>query len=58
MDFYRELEKIDRKVPLRKHQEFLRYYGKPDDQKFPYRNTARKSVGEYFASIDDKIKVI
>jgi hypothetical protein len=58
MDFYRELEKIDEKVPLRKRQEMFRYSGKPDSQKFPYRNSAHKSVGEYFPSINDKIKVI
>ncbi len=58
MDFYKELEKVDKKVPVRAQQELARYISKPDDKKFPYRNTAHKSVGEYFPTIDDKIKVI
>lgn len=57
MDFYRELEKLQEKVSLRQFQELQRYKGKTDDQKLPYRNTAHKSVGEYFPNINDKIKV-
>ncbi len=57
MDFYNELAKFDEKTPLRQKQEIYRYSGKPDNQKHPYRNTARKNVGEYYPLMKDRIKV-
>ena len=57
MDFYKELEKIDRHIPTRDGQEIELRSEKSYHQKFPYKNTARKTVGEHFPDINNKIVV-
>jgi hypothetical protein len=57
MDFYKELEKIDKHVPVRDMQDITRRAAKSENRKMPYRNTANKCVGEHFPDINDKIKV-
>ena len=58
MDFYKELENIPVDRPHRELQEISKIAGKEEDRKYPYRNTCHKTVGEYFPTINDKIKVI
>ncbi len=57
MDFYKELEKIDKHVSVRDMQDITRRAAKSEVRKMPYRNTANKCVGEHFPDINDKIKV-
>jgi len=57
MDFYKELEKIDRHIPVRDAQERERYTAKSYHEKLPYKNTAHKAVGEHYPDINNKIKV-
>ena len=57
MDFYKEIEKIDRYIPVRDRQEISKYAQKSYHNKLPYRNTANKCAGEYFPDINDKIQV-
>lgn len=58
MDFYKELENTLREVPTRERQETGRITSKPEHKKLPYKNTCHKTIGEYFPTIDDKIKLL
>ena len=57
MDFYRELDKIDKHVPLRQRQELEKMARKTDDRFYPYKNTCHKATGEHFPTLNEKIKV-
>jgi hypothetical protein len=58
MDLFKQLERMQEVKPVRQIQEIAKISGKEDNRKFPYQNTCKKTTGEYFATINDKIKVI
>jgi hypothetical protein len=57
MDYFRELESIRRQPSVNEKHEILKVMSKEETRKLPYKNTCKKGTGEYYASIDDKIKV-
>jgi hypothetical protein len=58
MDFYKLLDNQSKHIPQRQIQELERISSKVEDKKYPYRNTANRSVGEYPPTMNDRIKVI
>lgn len=58
MDFYKEFEDIGKKRTVRENQELDRISPKSEVDRFRYRNTAKKSTGEYFESKEDRITLL
>jgi hypothetical protein len=57
MDYLKEFENIDKRRNIRENQELIKITHKDESQVYPYRNTSKKCVGEYYAKIEDKIAV-
>ena len=58
MDIVRRIEDNEKGLTLRQTQEKESIMEKSNDHKYPYRNTCKKSVGEYFASLEDKLNFL
>lgn len=57
MDFYKQFEEIGRKRTVKEGQEIDRITRKEESRLLPYRSTAKKGTGEFYATLEDKIKV-
>jgi hypothetical protein len=58
MDFVKQFEKDDEKLTWKERMERESILGKSDDHKYPFKNTCKKSVGEYFATKQDKVNLV
>lgn len=58
MDYLREIEKIEKPLTVRQIQDIDRITPKAESSKYPYKNTMKKSTGEYFATLEDKINLV
>jgi hypothetical protein len=57
MESFKEFERYSQEMPMSQRNEIYKILSKEDSKKHPYRNTCKKTVGEYFPTIEDKIKV-
>lgn len=55
MDVLKEYENFERRPSRREEQEIARITRKENQYKYPYKNSCKKSIGEYFPSLEDKI---
>jgi hypothetical protein len=58
MDIVRKIEENEKGLTLRQKQERESIMEKSDQYKYPYKNTCKISVGEYFASLEDKLNLL
>ncbi len=57
MDFLRQIENIQNQPSARDLQDLEKITSKQDDKCYMKHNTCKKTTGEYFATIEDKIAV-
>jgi hypothetical protein len=58
MDFYKQFEELGRKRTVKEAQEIDKLSRKEDKRLLPYKSTAKKGTGEYYATKQDKINVL
>lgn len=58
MDFYKEFDKVDKRLSIRDKQEIQNITRKDDQYKLPYRSVVKRAQGEYFATVNDRLRVI
>ncbi len=58
MDIVRKLEASEKGLTVRQKNEIDTVLEKGDYHKYPIKNTCKKAVGEYFATLDDKLNLV
>jgi hypothetical protein len=57
MDIYKQFDALSHKRTVRDSQDVERITRKDETRIFPYKNTCKKGQGEYFSTLEDRIKV-
>jgi hypothetical protein len=58
MNIVRQLDAKEKGLTLRQIQEIESLMEKSNDHKYPVKNTCKKAVGEYFATMEDKVNLL
>jgi hypothetical protein len=58
MDVIKEIDDFDKQLTRREFELKHSVLAKDEQHVYPYKNTCKKAVGEYFATTEDKLNVI
>jgi hypothetical protein len=57
MDFFKQFDELGKKRSVKESQDVGKITRKEETRLFPYKSTAKKGTGEYYATLHDKINV-
>ena len=58
MDYIQKVNEISKGLTVREMQEKEKILQTPENKKYPYKNTSKVSVGEYFPSLENKLNLV
>ena len=58
MDYIQKVNEISQGLTVREMQEKEKVLLTPENKKYPYKNTSKVSVGEYYPTLEDKLNLV